>query len=98
MTVEQQVLALLVLGGWGALWWLAVRIVTGRTFGLFTWVPVAFLAFVVPLFVSDMAAVSASRFTDEQFLMVWGGTAIVIDAVGGMRHIARWCVARRRGR
>lgn len=90
MPVERQALALIVLGGWVAAWWLAVRGIFGRRFGLFEWVPVAFLAFGVPLLVLDLAAASAWGFTDGQLLAVWGGIAVVIDATWGVRRVARW--------
>ena len=38
MQAERQALLLFALGGWVALWWLAVRAVFGRRFGPFEWV------------------------------------------------------------
>lgn len=95
MTVERQLLTLVVVCGWFGLWWLAVRAVFGRYFGAAEWVPVAVLGFAVPLLAADLAATSRAGFKLEPFFVGWALAPVVIDAVWVVRRVARRAANRR---
>jgi len=71
---------LLPLFGWVGLWWLAVRVVFGRSLGAMEWLPVAIAAFAVPILMADMSAAHGREKEDSWMLLAWGGVAVVIDA------------------
>ncbi|HEY1191148.1 MAG TPA: hypothetical protein VGE74_26170, partial [Gemmata sp.] len=80
MDEVRAVLAVLVLGAWVGLWWLAVRIVLGTGLGFPVCWAVAVLAFGVPLVASDIIAVCFGA-SELPFLVVWGAGAVVTDGV-----------------
>jgi hypothetical protein len=86
MSAGQEALTLLALGGNLAVWWLAVRAVFGRRFGILEWVPIALLAFGVPLLLADVAALSR-HWSDDWLIAGWLSVALVIDMVWLLR---RW--------
>lgn len=90
MLAERQVLGVIALCGWVALWWLAVRIACGRRFGTFEWVPVALLAFGVPILVADFTATTAWGLSGGQLMAAWAGVAAAID----MGWLACWLYRR----
>lgn len=94
MPVVYHALALLTLCGWVGLWWLAVRIICGRHFGPAECMPVAFLAFGVPIMLIDAAAGSGLSFGSVHPLAVWTGIGVVIDAAG----LGLWWYRRRNRR
>lgn len=89
MPAERQALILLILACWVAVWWLAVRAIFGRRFGFFEWAAVGALAFAFPLLVSGVATVYEPGHSDELLLAAWGGTALLIDFIWGVRWIVR---------
>ena len=90
MPLGQQVLIILALCGWVCLWWLAVRVVAGRRFGFAEWVPVAMLAFGVPLLVADFLATHTDLSVGEYFLCSWVGIVVVIDGTWAFRKVIRY--------
>lgn len=88
--MDNQAVGVIVLSAWVGLWWLAVRVICGQWFGPFEWVPVAVLAFGVPLMVADVTAVSPARFFLGHLLAAWGSVAVAIDAGWLVRRLYRW--------
>jgi hypothetical protein len=79
MSLTQQILLVLVLSAWVAAWWLAVRILFGRRFGLLEWYPIAIAAFGVPILLADDLVTSGSTLPQGWVIAAWGAVALVID-------------------
>lgn len=90
MSVQNQFLAFIGLGGWFALWWLAVRIVFGSRFGPFEWVPVAICACCVPMIAADLCATLRGGPGDGWILAAWGSVALSIDGAWTVSRLIRW--------
>jgi hypothetical protein len=90
MSAERQILLLMFLAGWVALWWLAVRSIFGRWFGVLEWLPVGYAAFGIPLMIADLAATTHPRVSAEWLLAAWAGVALLIDGVWVGRRVRRW--------
>lgn len=77
MNVDSQVIGALILIGWTAMWWLAVRTVFGHRFGRLEWIPVAIAALGVPGLIAE------STFRHPQLstalMIAWTAVVMVID-------------------
>jgi hypothetical protein len=90
MSAERQIFLLMFLVGWVAIWWLAVRAVFGRWFGVLEWLPVGFAAFGVPMMIADLEAVAHSRISANWAIAGWSGVALLIGGVWVARRIRQW--------
>ena len=93
MSVGQQIMAAAFLGGYVAVWWLAIRVLFGRL-DYYEWVPVAIAAFAIPMLLADWNAGSRWGWSDGCILGVWFSIAAIIDTAWAVYRVVK---RRRRG-
>jgi hypothetical protein len=89
VSLEQQVVGLAILGTSVGAWWLAVRVIFGKRFGPWQWVPVAIVAVCIPVLLADLNWASQSGYSEAVLLAVWFSIAFVIDLTWGVAWLRR---------
>lgn len=83
-----QLIGVTVLMCYVALWWLAIRALFGRVFGMLEWIPVVIAAFAIPMALAD-AAVMEWQCSEGPLLLGWLGVAVAIDIGWLVRRFRR---------
>jgi hypothetical protein len=93
MYAGQQAVAFALASAYIGVWWLAIRVMFGRRFGLLVWVPVGMAAVAVPAALAGCASGADAQLPAWLFA-VWFAVPVAVDLawlLSRMRHWLRRC-------